>query len=141
LSVLERLPEPSSAGIHVQFQIYRKRYTWKEVFNDAAAFASALGPERAVNISHSSDGVVTVWYRDAPSEGMATLEYRSFSGALSKWEVLFQQATDFVATLEEDQLLSVSHSSTMVTVWFWAREISEEKARLAGAISVSGGPE
>jgi hypothetical protein len=39
--------------------------TWDELFSDAAQFATEVGPERVVGISHSSDrgdGVVTVWY-------------------------------------------------------------------------------
>ena len=39
--------------------------TWDDLFIKAASFASELGPERVLNISHSadnSDGVVTVWY-------------------------------------------------------------------------------
>ena len=39
--------------------------TWDELFAKAAEFATNLGPERLISISHSadhSDGVVTVWY-------------------------------------------------------------------------------
>lgn len=39
--------------------------TWDELFTQAADIASRIGPERVLNISHSSDkgnGVVTVWY-------------------------------------------------------------------------------
>jgi len=39
--------------------------TWEELFQAAARFASDLGRERVLNISHSADdddGVVTVWY-------------------------------------------------------------------------------
>ena len=39
--------------------------TWEELFAEAAQFATEIGPERVVSISHSedqSDGVVTVWY-------------------------------------------------------------------------------
>jgi hypothetical protein len=39
--------------------------TWDDLFTQAAYFATELGPERVLNISHSvddSDGVVTVWY-------------------------------------------------------------------------------
>ena len=39
--------------------------SWESLFDDAAAFAAELGPERLISISHSEDkneGVVTVWY-------------------------------------------------------------------------------
>ena len=39
--------------------------TWEKLFAEAADFATEIGPERVVGISHSddrSDGVVTVWY-------------------------------------------------------------------------------
>ena len=39
--------------------------TWEELFGEAANFASEIGPERLINISHSSDrkdGVVAVWF-------------------------------------------------------------------------------
>ena len=50
----------------VSFEVFRGSFvTWKELFRQAADFASGLGPDRVINISHSadhSDGVVTVWY-------------------------------------------------------------------------------
>lgn len=39
--------------------------TWDKLFAEAAQFATEIGPERVLSISHSadqSDGVVTVWY-------------------------------------------------------------------------------
>ena len=39
--------------------------TWEALFDEAAQFATEIGPERVLSISHSadqSDGVVTVWY-------------------------------------------------------------------------------
>jgi hypothetical protein len=39
--------------------------TWDDLFSQAAQFATEIGPERVVGISHSADkgdGVVTVWY-------------------------------------------------------------------------------
>lgn len=38
---------------------------WSELFDEAAAFASEVGRDQVLNISHSCDdfdGVVTVWY-------------------------------------------------------------------------------
>jgi hypothetical protein len=42
--------------------------SWESLFSQAAAFATSLGPDRVISISHSadhSDGVVTVWYWDS----------------------------------------------------------------------------
>ena len=39
--------------------------TWETLFAEAAQFATEIGPERVLNLSHSADrgdGVVTVWY-------------------------------------------------------------------------------
>ena len=48
------------------FRIFRGTFaTWDQLFTDAAAFATEIGSERVLNISHSADrgdGVVTVWY-------------------------------------------------------------------------------
>ncbi len=52
--------------MRVKFRTFRGVWTSFEVlFQEAAAFASSLGPERLISISHSedeNDGVVTVWY-------------------------------------------------------------------------------
>jgi hypothetical protein len=45
--------------------------TWDELFTRAAYFATEIGPERVLNISHSADdgdGVVTVWYWGSEEE-------------------------------------------------------------------------
>jgi hypothetical protein len=39
--------------------------SWHTLFQEAADFASQIGPERLISISHSeddNDGVVAVWY-------------------------------------------------------------------------------
>lgn len=50
----------------VEFETFRGTWaTWETLFQNAARFASSLGPERLISISHSedeNDGVVTVWY-------------------------------------------------------------------------------
>ena len=50
----------------MRFRIFRGTLTsWEALFEDAAAFASAIGPERLINVWQSEDhkdGVVTVWY-------------------------------------------------------------------------------
>ena len=48
------------------FRIFRGTFaSWEELFSEAAEFATGLGRNNVLNISHSvdrSDGVVTVWY-------------------------------------------------------------------------------
>ena len=50
----------------VRFMEFRGSFkSWDEIFSEAAAFATTLGPERLISISHSEDsgkGVVAVWY-------------------------------------------------------------------------------
>ena len=43
--------------------------TWDTLFEEAAEFATQIGKERLISISHSedaSDGVVVVWYWQEP---------------------------------------------------------------------------
>jgi hypothetical protein len=50
----------------VRFEIFRGTMTtWETLFEQAAEYASHIGHERLIGISHScdnSDGVVTVWF-------------------------------------------------------------------------------
>jgi hypothetical protein len=59
-------PAIADASGRVVFRTFRGRLaTWNALFEDAAAFASSVGRERVISISHSGDqgdGVVTVWY-------------------------------------------------------------------------------
>ena len=52
----------------VNFRMFKSSWqTWEAMFSDAAEFASQVGPERLISVSHSADqgvGVVTVWYWD-----------------------------------------------------------------------------
>ncbi|MCC7290557.1 MAG: hypothetical protein IT449_00685 [Phycisphaerales bacterium] len=44
--------------------------SWESLFREAADFATGLGPERLISISHSaehSEGIVVVWYWGDPS--------------------------------------------------------------------------
>jgi len=67
--------------MRVRFRKFRATLmTWDELFQQAADFASSLGPERVISISHSdshSKGVVTVWYwspaRGAVDDARATV--------------------------------------------------------------------
>jgi hypothetical protein len=50
----------------VRFELFRSTMSsWESLFGEAADFASRIGPDDLINISHSEDsneGVVTVWY-------------------------------------------------------------------------------
>ena len=52
--------------MRVQFKVFRgMTKSWNDLFQQAADFATSIGPDRVINISHSEDrneGVVTVWY-------------------------------------------------------------------------------
>jgi len=67
--------------MRVQFRVFEgpARHSWcgtsmwTDLFKQAAKFASAIGPERLINISHAfaepNNGNVTVWYwSDQPDE-------------------------------------------------------------------------
>ena len=50
----------------LQFKVFRAiMRSWDQLFAEAADFATSVGPDRLVSISHSQEGtagVVTVWY-------------------------------------------------------------------------------
>jgi hypothetical protein len=52
--------------MQVRYRVFRGVFTtWEKLFDDAASFASEIGPERLITISQSEgqqEGVVTVWY-------------------------------------------------------------------------------
>lgn len=54
------------ANTTVRYEIFRGTFSsWPELFDKAAEFATTLGAERLITISHSEDkddGVVAVWY-------------------------------------------------------------------------------
>ena len=57
---------PANPRWKLKYQIFRGTFaSWDELFSKAAYFATEIGPDRVLSISHSaddSDGVVTVWY-------------------------------------------------------------------------------
>ena len=60
-------PEAAEPGTwRVAFKMFKSNMkSWDEMFREAAEYASRLGSERLINISHSADsgtGVVTVWF-------------------------------------------------------------------------------
>lgn len=54
--------------LNVKFEVFRGvMATWPQLFEQAAAFATRIGRDRLITISHSEDkddGVVAVWYWD-----------------------------------------------------------------------------
>jgi hypothetical protein len=50
----------------VKFEVFRGTFkSWEALFQEAAEFASKIGPERLITIGHSEDeqdGVIAVWY-------------------------------------------------------------------------------
>jgi hypothetical protein len=58
--------KPPAANWRVEYRMFRGTFaTWVDLFDQAAGFATELGRERLIGISHSedkSDGVVAVWY-------------------------------------------------------------------------------
>ena len=61
----EAIPQPTGVR-RVQFRVFRSNIaSWGTLFEQAAEFASAIGEQDLIGISHSaddSDGVVTVWF-------------------------------------------------------------------------------
>jgi hypothetical protein len=64
--VLQGDAREAGALAEVRFEIFRSGMSsWESLFAEAADFASQIGPNDLINISHSEDsneGVVTVWY-------------------------------------------------------------------------------
>ena len=56
----------SRMGDQVAFQYFQGAWSnWHTLFQQAAQFASELGPQRVISISHSedhADGVISIWY-------------------------------------------------------------------------------
>jgi hypothetical protein len=54
--------------MEVKFQLFKSSVkSWEKLCADAAAFATAKGHDRVINISMSEDhskGVIVVWYRE-----------------------------------------------------------------------------
>ena len=52
----------------VRFRVFTSTHkSWESLFEEAAAFATEVGPDRLIGMSHSHEGpvgVVTVWYWD-----------------------------------------------------------------------------
>jgi hypothetical protein len=65
----------TSTRTTVSFKVFRGVIaTWDQLFSEAAEFATRLGRERLITISHSEDkedGVVAVWYWGSSDEAGA----------------------------------------------------------------------
>ena len=57
---------PQLVRMRLEYKVFRGVWaSFDNLFMEAAAFASSIGRDRVVSISHSeddNDGVVTVWY-------------------------------------------------------------------------------
>ena len=53
-------------ALRVQFKVFRSiSSSWDTLFEQAADYASSLGPDRVINVSHMTEGMsgaVVVWY-------------------------------------------------------------------------------
>ena len=119
----------------MKFKIFKGTMIgWKELFQQAADFATELGPRRVRNISHSGSngrGIVTVWYVDedetlqeAETSIPLRLKFDYKRGTLISWEALFEEACAKAAKLLPDLFVSISHSDDkgngVVTLWYWS---------------------
>ena len=61
------MTEKQEMAVRVRFEVFRSPVnSWKSLFEQAANFATLIGKDRVINISHSwgvAEGLVTVWYR------------------------------------------------------------------------------
>ena len=66
----DEAPQDEPAPRFARFKLFQSSLTtWESLFAEAAEFASQLGPERLITVSHSADqgeGVVAVWYWEGP---------------------------------------------------------------------------
>ena len=114
---------------------------WKELFDEAARFATELGPARLRRISHSASGgrgIVTVWYGNTlppPTDDETELElrYEFHRGTLVSWEDLFSQMAEREQRLAAEQFVSFSHSDDngngIVTLWYWEAKVPEPETK------------
>ncbi len=66
-------PVADNTTWRVAFKIFKSKWrSWEDLFKEAAAFATSVGPERLITIAHSADegtGVITVWFWADWNEG------------------------------------------------------------------------
>jgi hypothetical protein len=129
-------PIPSEAGrreepfMQASFQTVRGvLQSWQELFDEAAAIASQVGPDHLIGFSHSEDrneGVITIWYwddRPLDQPPQHWVRWQVFRGVLTSWRALFEEAGRFAGELGRERLIGMSHSEGhnegVVTVWYW----------------------
>ena len=109
----------------MRFETFRSSMrSWDALLEEAAQFASKQGPARVISASHSSDssdGLVTIWYREGAPQRPGTLRFQTFRSAMKRWDRLMAEATQFVPP---GKVLGVSHSADsgdgLIVVWYWA---------------------
>lgn len=113
--------------------------SWDALFAEAARFATALGPARVVDISHSSSqgrGIVVVWYHDDETEpqaaaSMIDLELKVYfkRGTMISWDDLFRGVLAKSSELRPEQVVSFSHSDSkgdgISVLWYWDEAAAE----------------
>jgi len=51
------------------------------------------------------------------------VKYQIFRGMFSSWKTLFTQAAEFASEIGKENIISISHSQEVVTVWYWSEEL------------------
>lgn len=121
-------PAGAPATGELAYRIFTSSWSsWSELFGQAAAFGTSLGPERVVDVSHSSDqneGTIAVWYRaDAPAhrQRAQVLGFELFRSGWASWGELFGQAS---RAGRGRQVLGFSHcedkNEGVVVLWYWS---------------------
>jgi hypothetical protein len=77
----EEVPPAEETPRFARFKVFRSSLTtWEALFAEAAEFATWLGPERLITVSHSADNgeaVVAVWYWEGPEwDGLGAADDR-----------------------------------------------------------------
>lgn len=75
----DEAPTADEVPRFARFKVFRSSLTtWESLFAEAAEFATRLGPDRLIAVSHSADngeGVVAVWYWEGPEwDGLGAAE-------------------------------------------------------------------
>jgi hypothetical protein len=54
------------------------------------------------------------------------VKYEYFHGELRTWDAVFAKAAEFAARIGRERLINISHSHTVVTVWYWGEPGSSD---------------
>jgi len=112
--------------------------SWNALFDEAAGFATEIGPRRLIGFGHSEDkddGVVTVWFWDGGDAEPAPplrARFKVFRNAWTSWESLFEEAADAAEEIGPTRLIGISHSEDkddgVVAVWFWEDAVAADSS-------------